>query len=432
MARKMKDSGIPWVGKIPEDWEVTRLKYLYSICPSLNITRDNLTETGCPVLSYGQIHSKKNSGYQINLDLVKYVPTIYTSPKALASKGDFLFADTSEDLEGCGNCIYVDSDFSVYAGAHVLFAKRRISSKENGRYLAFLFLSDAWRKQLRESVAGVKVYSVKKSMLSNAHILLPPLSEQARIAEYLDKTVGRIDGLREKISREIERLGDYKKSMISEAVCRGLDKTAKMKDSGIPWVGKIPEDWEVTRNKYVMRKSKQICDVWAGQPVMSLSMKGVIARDLDNPSGKMPATFDGYQFVNRGDLLMCLFDLDVTPRCVGRVESDGVTSPAYSRYRLFHRANRSYVYYYYLMMDNSKELVHLAKSCRHAMPDEEFRKLSMILPPLPEQRRIAEYIDKQVARIDALVEKRKEELERLEALKRSIICECVTGKREVA
>ena len=94
---------------------------------------------------------------------------------------------------------------------------------------------------------------------------------------------------------------------------------------------------------------------------MSLTMNGVIVRDLQNPTGKMPATFDGYQYIEDGDLLMCLFDIDVTPRCIGKVTHNGVTSPAYSNFKTHDNASRDYYYYYYLMVDNTKELLHLAK-----------------------------------------------------------------------
>lgn len=140
-----------------------------------------------------------------------------------------------------------------------------------------------------------------------------------------------------------------------------------MKESGIEWVGLIPDTWSVIPNKYVMHKEKNLCKKWTGEEVMSLTMNGVIVRDLQNPTGKMPATFDGYQYIEDGDLLMCLFDIDVTPRCVGKVTYDGVTSPAYSNFKVHDNASRDYFYYYYLMVDNTKELLHLAKNLRHVL-----------------------------------------------------------------
>ena len=144
-----------------------------------------------------------------------------------------------------------------------------------------------------------------------------------------------------------------------------------MKESGIEWVGLIPDTWSVIPNKYVMHKEKNLCEKWTGEDVMSLTMNGVIVRDLQNPTGKMPATFDGYQYIEDGDLLMCLFDIDVTPRCVGRVTHNGVTSPAYSNFKIHDNASRDYFYYYYLMVDNTKELLHLAKNLRHSFTEEQ-------------------------------------------------------------
>ena len=104
----------------------------------------------------------------------------------------------------------------------------------------------------------------------------------------------------------------------------------EMKDSGIEWIGAIPKDWDVVPHKRVMHKVKKICEQYSGEDIISLTMNGVIKRDL-TAGGKMPTSFDGYQYVKPNDLLLCLFDIDVTPRCVGVVKDYGVTSPAYTR-----------------------------------------------------------------------------------------------------
>jgi hypothetical protein len=118
-------------------------------------------------------------------------------------------------------------------------------------------------------------------------------------------------------------------------------------DSQIPYVGLIPSHWKTVQNKRVMHKKKQLCLSYQGQDIISLTMNGVVVRDL-GAGGKMPATFDGYQFVYPGELLMCLFDIDVTPRCIGRVYNEGLTSPAYSSFVLKDNADLGYYYYYYL------------------------------------------------------------------------------------
>ena len=121
----LKDSGIEWIGEIPEHWEVKRMKSIYNFGKGLNITKADLVDKGISVISYGQIHSKLNTGTYIKDSLIKYVPEIFfeNNNTSLVKKGDIIFADTSEDLEGCGNCIYIDRDILLYAGYHTIIAK---------------------------------------------------------------------------------------------------------------------------------------------------------------------------------------------------------------------------------------------------------------------------------------------------------------------
>ena len=175
-----------------------------------------------------------------------------------------------------------------------------------------------------------------------------------------------------------------------------------------------------------MHKEKNLCKKWTGEEVMSLTMNGVIVRDLQNPTGKMPATFDGYQYIEDGDLLMCLFDIDVTPRCVGKVTYDGVTSPAYSNFKVHDNASRDYFYYYYLMVDNTKELLHLAKNLRHSFTEEQLGQLKVPMPPLSEQKVIADYLDETCSQIDEIIAEAKKSIDEYKELKQSVIFEAVT------
>lgn len=199
-----------------------------------------------------------------------------------------------------------------------------------------------------------------------------------------------------------------------------------MKESGIEWVGLMPDTWSVIPNKYVMHKEKNLCEKWTGEDVMSLTMNGVIVRDLQNPTGKMPATFDDYQYIEDGDLLMCLFDIDVTPRCVGKVTHNGVTSPAYSNFKVHDNASRDYFYYYYLMVDNTKELLHLAKNLRHSFTEEQLGQLKVPMPPLSEQQAIADYLDETCSQIDEIIAEAKASIDEYKELKQSVIFEAVT------
>lgn len=199
----------------------------------------------------------------------------------------------------------------------------------------------------------------------------------------------------------------------------------EMKPSSMEWVGDIPASWKVMPNKYLMYKKKEICRVYNGEDILSLTMKGVIVRDLD-AGGKMPTSFDGYQRLESGNLLMCLFDIDVTPRCIGLIKQTGLSSPAYSQFVVCDNANAAYYCYYYTMLDNDKTLLHLAKNLRHSLTEDQLGAIPVIVPPMDEQQRIADFLDAKCAEIDALTTDIQTQIDTLEQYKRSVITETVT------
>lgn len=212
----MKDSGIEWIGEIPESWEVCPLKALFSFGKGLPITKENLVETGVPVISYGQIHAKWNSGVTTHKELYRFVDRDYldTNSNSLVKRGDFIMADTSEDREGCGNCAYVDTDEEVFAGYHTIILNALDGG--NNKYFAYLFLTDCWRSQVRKNVSGVKLFSVSKRILSSCTVLIPDYADE--IVAFLDEKCGKIDRLIAIKQEKIEKLQVYKKSLIYEYV----------------------------------------------------------------------------------------------------------------------------------------------------------------------------------------------------------------------
>lgn len=214
----MKDSGVKWIGQIPENWTIKPLKSLFGFGKGLPITKENLQTNGVPVISYGQIHAKWNSGVTIHDKLKRFVSETYieTNPNSLVKYGDFIFADTSEDREGCGNCVYVDKSETLFAGYHTVILTS--SSQSSNKYLAYLFLTDAWRSQIRCKVSGIKVFSISRKILSSTSIILPDIAEQNDIVSYLDDKCAKIDRLIAIKQEKINKLNDYKKSLIYEYV----------------------------------------------------------------------------------------------------------------------------------------------------------------------------------------------------------------------
>ena len=214
----MKDSGIGWIGEIPEHWEAHPFKAFYKTTKGLNITKDNLVESGIPVISYGQIHSKQNTGTSVSEELIRYVPADYidSNPECLSKKYDIFFADTSEDREGAGNIALIDVETPIFAGYHTIMAHP--SDRVKSKYIAYLIKTDAWRCQLRCKVQGVKLFSISQKFVNQASIIVPPMSEQIQISEYLDTKCTEIDNLISIKLSKIDSLKEYKKSIIYEYV----------------------------------------------------------------------------------------------------------------------------------------------------------------------------------------------------------------------
>ena len=214
----MKNSGVEWIGEIPEHWLIMPLKSKFNFGKGLSITKADLVSEGIKVISYGQIHAKYNKSHCINKSLYRFVDSQYLQicPSALVRRGDFIFADTSEDIEGSGDFVYIDNSDLIFAGYHCITLKNK--NLHDGKYLAFLFMSQNWKNQIQSQVNGVKLFSITKRYLADAKLLLPPQNEQQQIADYLDKKCAEIDQLISLKQEKIEELRDYKKSLIYEYV----------------------------------------------------------------------------------------------------------------------------------------------------------------------------------------------------------------------
>lgn len=230
---EMKDSGIDWIGQIPKHWEVKRLKEIFNFSKGLSITKEDLQDNGYKVINYGQIHAKNNKSTEINDELIRYVNKNKINNTYKVYTGDFIFADTSEDYLGCGNFVYIDKNIELYAGYHTILLKSKYN-KEN-KFLSYLFLSDLWKRQIIINVDGIKVFSITQKILKNSIIFIPPLNEQKEIAAYLDDLTFKLDNLISKHKLYIDKLEEYKKTLISDVVTGKID----VRDIVIPEYEKV-------------------------------------------------------------------------------------------------------------------------------------------------------------------------------------------------
>ena len=201
----------------------------------------------------------------------------------------------------------------------------------------------------------------------------------------------------------------------------------EMKDSGISFIGMIPSDWNVTRNKNVFSCTKELVGSASSETqLLSLTTKGIKEKDINNPEGKLPESFDTYQFVKKNDMVMCLFDLDVSAVFSGLSPYDGMISPAY---RVLHCKNNiipKFADYWFRYISDGRKFNHYAKNIRYTLNYEDFSTLPIVQPPIDRQCRIVDYLDEKCSKIDAIIEKQQTVIKKLKAYKVSVITEAVT------
>lgn len=213
----LKDSGVEWIGQVPEHWDVKRFRNLFDFGKGLSITKENLQDEGIPCVNYGEIHSKYGFEVIPERDALKCVDSKYlVFNNSMLNKGDFVFADTSEDIEGSGNFTYLNSSTRIFAGYHTVITRLKITAIH--RYIAYYFDSLSFRNQIRNKVKGVKVFSITQSILKGTFVLLPNLKEQQKIADYLDTQTAKIDQAIALKTAHIEKLKEYKSVLINDVV----------------------------------------------------------------------------------------------------------------------------------------------------------------------------------------------------------------------
>lgn len=253
-------------------WPRRRFSTAFSFSRGLDIKKRDLVDEGIPVVSYGQIHSKANTSVRLDEVLIRFAdPASLTAEqvaKATLRKGDIVFADTSEDVAGAGNFVRYDELNSVCAGYHTLIA--RPEAGFDHPYYAYQMLSPAWKQQIHRQVQGVKVFSVTQRMLHQVYLLDPPLEDRDRIVAHLERQSKAIDATVTVLNEQLALLDQYKRQMISDAVCHGVQGEENTRSSGVDWIGDIPESWSTIRARYLFEIVKRIEPGFSGEVLMLL------------------------------------------------------------------------------------------------------------------------------------------------------------------
>lgn len=411
----MKDSGIGWIKKIPENWNLIRNKYNFTL--NKYIIGSKWCETQLLSLTKNGV-KEINDGEQTG----KVPASLSTYQKV--TKNDIVMC--LFDLD----CSAVFSGRSNYDGmispAYKCF---KCNESLNPEYVDFYFRTVfVDRKYMRYS-KNVR-YSLASDEFLDLPILVPPIDEQDRIAAYLDEQCKKIDEIMADIQNQIDTLEDYKKSVISEAVTKGLDPNAVMKDSGVSYIGKIPSSWKTDKGKFIFTYLQKPTKEDDG--VITCFRDGeVTLRSNRREDGFTISEKEiGYQGIDIGDLIV--HGMDGFAGSIGISDSRGKASPVLNVLETTN--NKRYYMYFLRNMAYRGVFIALATGIRVRTCDTNWGKLREIvyaIPPRDEQDKIAEYIDSKCAEIDSIIEGKKTQLETIESYKKSLIYEYVTGKKEV-
>lgn len=408
--REMKDSGIDIVGEIPKGWKLERLRYLCDIT-----TGNQYTQDADPDGEY---------------DFYVRSPKIEKSTKYSFDGEGILMAG---DGAGAGRIFHhAYGKYAVHQRVYIINNIREIDSS-----FLFYYISNVFPKLMDKGSAQSTVPSVRLPMLLNFTLALPDKKKQNLISSYLDTQCSEIDATAEDIQKEISLLEDYKKSVITEAVTKGLNPDAEMKDSGIEWIGEIPKDWVTIRigNVFSLRNERNYLPMEQVQLLSLYSGKGVFPTGEEGTtnSGNHAQTVADYKIVKKNDIVVNI--ILAWMGSLGISNYNGVVSPAYDVY--IPNEEKVVPHYYHYVFRTSG----IANECyrygrgimmmRWRTYSSEFKRIHVPFPPLEEQQQIADYLDSKCSEIDTIIADKKRQLDILADYKKSLIYEYVTGKKEV-
>lgn len=409
--REMKDSGASWVGFIPSHWDVGRIDSFYTL------RNTKVSDKDYPPLS---------------VTIGGIVPQLETAAKTnshddrkLVLKGDFAINSRSDRRGSCGISAY---DGSVSLINTILAPK----GKMNPEYYDWLFHTIQFADEFYKWGHGIvdDLWTTNYQDMKKIIIPVPPIDEQRDIAQYLNSQCAEIDALSADIQSEIDTLEAYKRSVITEAVTKGLDKTVPMKDSGIEWIGEIPETWDIKKGKYCLRYVQK--PTKPDDDVITCFRDGEVTLRKNRREEGFTISLKeiGYQGIDVGDLVV--HGMDGFAGSIGISDSRGKASPVLNVLETNH--NKRYIMYYLRSLAFNGVFLALSTGIRVRTCDTNWgklRELLYVLPPKDEQEAIVQFVDDKLKSADEIISQKREQLAVLDDYKKSIIYEYVTGKKEV-
>lgn len=436
MIRAMKDSGIEWIGEIPQGWNVIRLRYLGELNSSGVDKKMRESEKKYKSIHYVDVY--RNSLHEITSS-DKYLEISASDDKAAACKlraGDVLFTNSSEtpDDIGCSTVISEDLDDTLF-GYHLM--RFRPTEKMYLPFEKYLFGNQYIRNWFAYNANGITRYGVNYNTFADAWIFIPDYDEQQLIADYLDKKCAEIDTVIVSKQKANELLKEQRQSIIYEAVTKGLDKNPPMKDSGIEWIGQIPRLWSVKKVKYVAdidshklsEKTNaefefEYVDIGSVTDVGGIGVTTVMTFEKSPSRARM--------VVRKGDTIVSTVRTYLKAIAYIHESDKYICSTGFCVLSPMREINSRYLYYQvqseYFVQCIISESVGVSYP---AINSTEVGEIKIVIPDIDEQQSIADYLDRKCAEFDQLMQANNTTIEKLKEYRQSVIYEAATGKAEI-
>ena len=424
--KKLKDSGVEWIGEIPADWKVIKNKYLLSL----------LYSGGTPSVSNNDFYCFEGGTPFVSISDMSTVDYVLSTQKRLTDSG---LKDKNLKVLPIGTILYsiyatvgAVSELKIAAAISQAMLALQVNSKVDKSFYKYNLA--AMKDYIFSNANGNTQFNLNAEKVKNFYFVLPNVATQHHIANYLDRKCAEIDAIIAKQQQIIEKLKEYKLSVITEAVTKGLDPNVPMKDSGVKWIVKIPEHWNILK---LQAHTRMLTPMRDRPEKLDGDIPWVRIEDYD---GKYISTSKeglgvSLETVNEMNLkiypvgsILCTSSCDLGKCAI-------VTRELVSNQRFINiipDLDTNSDYLYYLMLSNAKRLNHLSTGTIQAnLSRKAFEHLMVQFPPFAEQKEIAEYLDKKCETVELSIRKKQELIDRLNLYKKSLIYETVTGKKEI-
>ena len=414
MARNMKDSGIEWIGEIPEGWEVSKLKYLGRYVNGYPFKPDDWGDKGKPIIRIQDLTGSNDSPNYYDGDI---------DAKYHIKNGDILVS-WAATLDA-----FIWNKGDGLLNQHIFKAipqEEKITS-----YFFFWMIKEAMQNMNNDNKHGIFMQHVTLDVFNNFSVPLPPLSEQKQIATYLFQKISEADIMLDDTLSSITGYKKLKQAVIAQAVTKGLRGNRETKDSKIEWLGPIPKEWKCQKLKYTIFPQNR--PVFSTDEIITCFRDGIVTLRKNRREDGFTVSFTehGYQGVEIGDLV--IHGMDAFAGAIGCSDSRGKTTPVV--HVCTTTGNNRFFMFFLRYMAYSNIFMDFSNGIRIRSSDfRNFTKLGIfdvLVPPIAEQNEIADYLNAKCAEIDGLIAKKEQLVKELESYKKSLIYEVVTGKREV-